>query len=625
MTSYSPRVTTTRLPDYSDVQRLVSFPGWRDLPPRDKALAIFRYLAHPDTGLYPIQGIYEDPDPGPEYVFYDERDLMKVLNVHGHGYCGLLSPTLAGILAHAGFEEVRCIRMKENHHCVTEVWYDGGWHYFDLDLRGLLLRADGEVASLAEACRERELWTDPPLEVEPFYPLDDKAAMFESFARCSLKHSYHWHKNGQTSDLVLRPGESLTRFWEGQDSRWFHPWPAAGGFNVDFLRRRFAEEPRGLKCKHPGWSRWGYGNGLFTYAPRLTSECEDFSHGVCDQQGVELTRQGVESPAGGQVSFAVQTPYIIVGRVVEMGPPSVLEGAAVVSYRSLGPLRVMVSSDNGKTWSRVGGLAGPGRGRLDLTPQVVGRYGYRLRFDLEPGSGLAELEVQTWGQVSPPSLPRLFAGQNQLRFSTGDRHGHHTSMDEIRLNLRDPAQLERHLVRLEGEYQPLRDEARIRGEVVLRVDARPGRRIQWLTLGGYFHTHLGDGAADNGNAILYSVAGPEGPWTQVCRPRVPAWVEDWHYGMDGDVVLPEPAETLYVRYVADPGLNQAWVYSHCLEEGAPSPVRVTHGYEIDGKAQESSFVFDRDTDYQIDCDGEPEDRYITFAVDSRPASTGGRQ
>lgn len=625
MSSYSPRVSSTRLPDYSDVARFADFSGWRDLPPRDKALAIFQYLADEVTGLYPVQGIYEDPDPGPEYVFYDERDAMKVLTVHGHGYCGLLSPTLAAVFAHAGFEDVRCIRMKENHHCVTEVWYDGGWHYFDLDLRGLLLRPDGEAASLAEACTERELWTNPPLSVEPFYPLDDKAALFESFAPCTLKRSHHWHKNGHTSDFALRPGESLTRFWDGQDSHWFHPWPAVGGFNMDFLRRRFETEPRGLKCKHPGWSRWGYGNGLFRYAPRLESAFGDFHRGVWDCDGVELAPDGVISTAGGHASFAVQSPCIIAARVVEIGPPVALEEAATVSCRSLGPLTVEISTDLGATWERVGGMGAAGRQCFDLTGHVVGRYGYCLRFDLPAGSGLAELEMVTWTQVSPPSLPRLLKGANALRFSTGDRHGYHTTVAETRLNLRDPAQLERYLVRLEGEYQPLRHEARIRGEAVVKIEAPPGRPIQWLTAGGYFHTHLGAGAARNANAIEYSVAGPDGPWTPVCHDSVPEWVEDWHYGMDGDVVLEAAVETVYLRYIGDPGLNQLWVYAHCLESQPPLPVRVIHGYEIEGEAREDAFVFTGDAEYTIDCAAEPENRSIAMAVDSVAAGPGGRR
>ena len=618
MSVYSPRVTTDLLPDYSDMSRFVDFPKWRDLPPAEKAIAIWRYITDRETGLYPVQGTYEDPDPGPEYVFYDERDLIKLLNVHGHGYCGLLSPTLDGIYAHAGFADSRIIRMKENHHCVTEVFYDGGWHYFDVDLRGMLFKADGSVADLEEACSMRELWTDPPHPVEPFYPLDDKEAMFESYARCRLERSHSWYKNGHTMDFVLRPGESITRFWEPQDGRWFHPWPAAGGFNTDFLERRFSTEPRGLKCKHPGWSKWTHGNGLLSYVPKLHEGYADFEQGVCDQEGMSLTSRGVESREGGHATFAVRTPYIIVGQVEEMKPPALMRDATTILFQSLGPLRVSVSTDRGGTWESVGGIDRAGTGQIDLTPQVVGRYGYMIRFDFSEQSGLAELALHTWTQLSPPSLPRLFAGRNPLHFATGDRYGYHTSIEEIRLNLRDPAQLERYLVELDGDYQPLRENAKIRGEIVLEIKGRLGAPIQWLTAGGYFHSHLGEKATENCSAILYSTEGPNGPWKEICRASVPTWVEDWHHGMDGKAVLDRPAETIYLKYIGDPGLNQIWIYAHCLEPAPSSVVEVIHGYEIDGDLHEATFSFTEETDYEIDCPSEPENRFIRFAVDNQP-------
>ncbi|MBT7860625.1 MAG: hypothetical protein HN712_09955 [Gemmatimonadetes bacterium] len=615
MSVFSPRISTDRQPDYSDLSRFVNFAAWRDLPPAEKAVAIWRYITDRETGLFPVQGIYEDTDPGPEYAFFDERDVSKVLNVHGHGYCGLLSPTLDGIFTHAGFTDSRIIRMKENHHCVTEVFYDDAWHYFDVDLRGMLSRADGAVASLEEACRNQDLWTQPPIDIEPFYPLDDKKAMATGFAQCRLERLFAWHKNGHTMDCVLRPGESLTRYWEPQ-GRWFHPWPAAGGFNMDFLRRRFETDPRGLKCKHPNWTRWSHGNGLLVYAPKLREGFSDLAQGAQELEGVALTSRGAVSDAGGHITFGVRTPYIIVGEVEQIGPPTTIQRAAVLSYRSLGDTTVSVSIDEGHSWQTAGATEGCDMVSVDLTSHVVGRYGYLLRFDLPAGSGLDEFCLETWTQLSPPSLPRLLPGRNVIQFETGDRYGYHTSVKEIRLNLRDPEQLERFLVRLDGDYQPLRAEAKICGEATLRIDAGPASGIRWFTAGGYFHTHLGAQARDSGNAIYYSIDGADGPWHDVCQAQVPDWVEFWHTGMDGDVVLDAPIETIHLKYVGDPGLNQIWIYAHCVESAPPSPLRVTHGYEIDGESRADEYLFEQATEYEMVCESEPTNRYLRFAVDN---------
>lgn len=618
MTAFSPYITTDRLPDHGDLTRFGQFPAWRDLPAAEKAIAMFRYMANRETGLYPVQGIYEDPDPGPAYSFYDERDLVKAMNVHGHGYCGLLSHILDGAYAHAGFEDSRIQGMDANHHTVTEVFYDGAWHYFDLDLRGMLIRDDGSVADLKDACAVRSLWTDPPAGVTPFYPGDyEKEKMFEGFAACKTTPEYRWYKNGHTMDVALRPGESLTRWWQPQGSRWFHPWPNPGGFDLEFLTRRFNEPPRGIKCKHRDWSVWAQGNALFSYTPNLSSDSDDFEAGAYDFEGVETSPDGLMSSEG-FATFEVRTPYIIVGEVKEMGPPAEIEGAAQLSYRSLGPVVVNVSTDNGLTW-QVADRARTAESRaVDLTPHVLHTYGYLLRFDFGPESGLAKLDLHTWGQLAPVSLPRLFEGENRLSFNLGDRHGHSTTSKEIRLNLRDPAQLERHLVRLDGSYEPLRHLSKIEGEAVIKVNAKPRTQIRWLTAGGYFNTHHGPDADKNRNAIEWSTSGPEGPWTRLDAPDVPDWVRHWHYGIDGDIVLDDPAETVYLKYTGDPGLNQIWVYAHCepLSANRVTPVHITHGFTIDGEITEVSHTFAEPTEYTITCPSQPENCFLRLSVDT---------
>ena len=375
-----------------------------------------------------------------------------------------------------------------------------------------------------------------------------------------------------------------------------------------------------MKCKHPGWSDWTYGNGLFRYTPKLTADYSDFDAGAYSHHGVRQTSRGLETADGGQATFKLRTPYIIVGQVREMGPPVRIEGAATVSYHALGPLRLSVSTDNGLTWN-VADHARSDRGRtVDLTPHALSTYGYLIRFDFEGQSGLSDLTMDTWTQLAPVSLPRLFRGENPLHFALGDRYGHPTSVKEIRLNLRDPAQLERHMIRLDGEYRPLRHTSRITGDLVLKTDAKPGAGIKWFTAGGYFRTHLGAAALRNRNAIAYAVDGPDGPWHEVYRSDdVPSWVQHWHYGADRDVVLDDPKETVYLKYTGDPGLNQVWIYAHCLGADQPSraKIRVTHGYEIEGKMQEDTFEFSQDADYTITCPSEPVNRFIRFAVDNQ--------
>ncbi len=122
--------------------------------------------------------------------------------------------------------------------------------------------------------------------------------------------------------------------------------------------------------------------------------------------------------------------------------------------------------------------------------------------------------------------------------------------------------------------------------------------------------------------MIGSTAGPDGPWKEAARSRVPDWVVHWHYGMDPDVVLDEPAEIVYLKYVGDPAVNQIWVYAHCQgrTESNKNPIKVTHCYEQDGEIQERSFQFSGKSEYTINCETEPVDRFIRFELPSRPAS-----
>ncbi|MBW7997882.1 MAG: hypothetical protein FVQ81_15195 [Candidatus Glassbacteria bacterium] len=610
---HTPRITNDRLPDYTELGRFVQFSQWRHLPPQEKAVALWKFLTDKTTGLFPVQGIYEDPDPGPAFPFYDERDVVKVLNVHGHGYCGLLSPTLDGVLAAAGFSDSRIHNMDANHHCVTEVWYDDDWHYFDVDLRGMLYRPDGTVANIRDAMTNKELWTNPTREIEPFYPLDDKAAMFESFAACKLTPMYHWYKNGHTMDFALRPGERLTRWWQPQGGRWFHPWPNRGGFNYSFLIRKFNQEPRGLKSKHDTWSRWTHGNALFSYNPQLAESWGDFERGVYECSGLSQNANGmVSDPDGGYAVFEVHTPYLIAGRVHDLMHKEQIDAAATVYYRSLGNVSVSVSTDNGHSWRNIGGTDFGRTDFIDFSQQVLHTYGYLIRFEFTgESSGLAELSLNTWAQLAPVALTRLLEGNNRMSFALGDRYGFPTTVREVRLNLRDPAQLEHYLAALDGDYDPLRDQRKLTGVAVIEVAAKPGSTIKWFTAGGYFNTLTGKDARKTANEILYSTTGPQGPWKSVAKSKVPQWVAHWHYGMDEDVVLASAAEKIWLKYVGNPGVNQIWVYAHCLpNKGAAQNAELTHGYRIGGELLEKKFTFDGPGEYTVNCPEEPENVYL---------------
>ncbi|MCH5377322.1 MAG: hypothetical protein JJ992_25450 [Planctomycetes bacterium] len=83
--------------------------------------------------------------------------------------------------------------------------------------------------------------------------------------------------------------------------------------------------------------------------------------------------------------------------------------------------------------------------------------------------------------------------------------------------------------------------------------------------------------------------------------------------------MPEPADTVYVRYVGDPALNNFWIYAHCLDDGraSDSAVEITHAWMESGQPKQQTVRMEKPGPYEIRVDHEPENQWIEIAVPSR--------
>jgi hypothetical protein len=68
-------------------------------------------------------------------------DPVKVFNIYGYNTCGNDSISLAGLWRNAG---LRVAPARLVGHCVSQVYYDGGWHLMDGDMHSIL-QARGAV------------------------------------------------------------------------------------------------------------------------------------------------------------------------------------------------------------------------------------------------------------------------------------------------------------------------------------------------------------------------------------------------------------------------------------------------------------------------------------------------
>ncbi|HYW79188.1 MAG TPA: hypothetical protein VE890_06395, partial [Thermoguttaceae bacterium] len=332
-----PRVTSQHNADLSDLGRFRRYEKWKDKQGQQLAIAVWRYLCDQQTGLFHMNTVNDGPDPWGEYSTV--RDPLKLLNVYNVGYCGIFGPVLDGVFHGIGFDTARAFGVSRWNHCTTEVWYDGGWHYFDLDVRGALMKPDGTIASLAEAQTDRQLWIDSPRKIAPCFPNDgNKDRVFEIYRDSHIDNFYRWFQMGHVMDFRLRQGETFTRWWRPQGGRWHH----IEDYNTGFVRKLLETEPIGYKSNHPEFSVWTQGNGLWQYEPNLTGRSSDFRDGARDVSNLQPGDGGLRLMADGEAEavFEVFTPWIIVPKVADLDDQDDDTEASVVTLDTAGPMTV---------------------------------------------------------------------------------------------------------------------------------------------------------------------------------------------------------------------------------------------------------------------------------------------
>jgi hypothetical protein len=343
----------------------------------------------------------------------------------------------------------------------------------------------------------------------------------------------------------------------------------------------------------------------------LTENSTDFEDGCYEVENLRPGESGLEIIRSGdaEVIFEVFTPYVIVPKVNDLDDPDDDEDASVVTLEGTTPIGVEVSLDHGLSWQTVASVPGNHRSGTDLTSLVKGTYGYLLKLKTSGAAGSAvvkSLKIKTWVQVAPASLPALKEGKTTFQYALGDRHSRRTIPVLVRPNTADPEDLKKYVIKMPDDYDPRRHTCRIRGESVMRLSAPPRTKISWFTVGGTFRTHQGEQAKNTDNRIAYAVGRPEG-FEEIHRSQVPTWVNHWRYNWDEDVVLPAPAETVYVKYTANTGLNTIRACLHLLPDRAPRDlIRAVHTYRMGGRLIKTEKRLAGPTSYAIECSDEPE-------------------
>ncbi len=366
------------------------------------------------------------------------NDPLKALNVFGYTLCGNEGPVLAALAREAG------LRTRAGYpvgHCVTEIFYDGGYHLLDSDEAVFCLRRDNEtVAGEEEVTRDHDLMK----RTHSYGVLASDDRHKDEFA--TSLYSYDGKREeecytvaGHGMDLTLRPNEWIEWRWDHVGKQY------SGGAKLEPGQTRPKDGEGDLRAWGPGaYDRLC--NGRMGYAPDLRSPVA--RRGVLAQEGVSWEPAGPAAalhPATilypGSVTWAIRSPYALVG------------GKVTLSYRRApgGSLSLEVSAD-GNEWHPVwtaGDASGEAVITLDpyLSPPRRLHFQYLARLSLAskqaPGdTGIDAITFDTDVQMAPLHLPELEVGTNRVLYrdeTVGERRVRITHEWIERTTMRPPA------------------------------------------------------------------------------------------------------------------------------------------------------------------------------------------
>lgn len=296
-------------------------------------------------------------------------DPVKLLNVYGHNTCGNDSIALAGLWKKAGFK-VAPARVVG--HCVTQVFYDGGWHLMDGDMHSIYLLRDNEtVAGEQDLVRDHDLIRRT--HTQGILQADRRAGDEWESSIYVYEGAVNGDRNAPldtTMNMTLRPSESLT--W-----RWGHLNP---------IKRHGSQDNQNPDrvC-----------NGLWEYRPDFAQDV--WRKGVVSVEGVSSGEDGLAAQPGktGTIVWAIRSPYVFVGGKLEA------EGTARFSL-----------SWDGKSWQEIG---------TDVDKHFrsdgPARYLYYLRCQLSGEARLKRLAVINDLQMAPLTLPGMRIGKNAFAYT----------------------------------------------------------------------------------------------------------------------------------------------------------------------------------------------------------------
>ncbi|MCW8132403.1 MAG: hypothetical protein KIS92_18795 [Planctomycetota bacterium] len=375
-------------------------------------------------------------------------DAFKLFNVYGYCRGNAAQPAFQQLVRQLGYETRA---WTVNRWGVVEAKYGGAWHMFDPGTISYFRNADGSVASVEDLCKAAADWY---AKNPGFLGNDAKIKEFQAkpgwkngpalFASCPTYDDrgnfplnyFGWFtamilydganktpflyeeasSQGYALNIQLRKGERLIRRWGNQG---LHVTASSGG-QVECLKLNSGQGALYYTPKMGDLANGRVGNGTLEYTVPLGDP------GVL---GAFLSAQNLAWKAQDHAPGALHAkdPAQPAEFILRM-PSGYVYLTGELTFEALagdgGAVTVAYSDNHGRSWKELAKAAASGPQKIDLTPLVLRRYDYRLKFTLSgKGAGLDALKLTHDLQHSQRALPALGPGENKIAFSAGPQEG----------------------------------------------------------------------------------------------------------------------------------------------------------------------------------------------------------
>lgn len=435
------KVLSDKVPDISNLE------AWRrsflkdGMSDQDKALAAWRTTV-----------MFQHQDTPPREFLHNEgvvQDPIKVFNVYGYSFCSVASADIECLSRYAG---LKARGWGIHSHSVPEVYWNGAWHMLDASLINYFPKADGSIAGVEEIIGEVRGWLDKnpgyqgnDKKLREFNRADNKTAWKKGpalLARCPFYDDAGWwpakthgwsstmqefdgtaqgsrtgkaflyeygYSQGYQVNIQLRPGERLTRNWS---NRGLHVNMKDGGA-PRCIKQKTGAYPLTYTPEYGDIAPGRVGNGTLEYDVPVRSGAYRTAVLTADNLATDAVRVQ-DSTKPGILVLRMPSSYVYLTGTLTFNARIGAGGDVAVSF----------SDNNGLDWKEVARVKASGEHRVDLSPLVLRRYDYRLKFDLHGGfTAIEALKIVHDVQHSQRPLPALAQGDNTITFSAGPAEG----------------------------------------------------------------------------------------------------------------------------------------------------------------------------------------------------------